>query len=97
MFLTCFLNINLAHILELPDSDVEGAEGAGPPYPGAAVHHDGRAEGVAGPGGLHGQHQLGLLLPHALQELQHAEGGLGGAVVGPGGELEVTHLEKSCE
>ena len=64
---TSLHNINFPDILELPDGDVEGAEGAGPPDARAAVHHDGRAQGVAGPGGLQTPHQLTLLLPDTLR------------------------------
>lgn len=64
---TCFPDVDPAHVLELPDGDVEGAEGAGPPDARAAVHHDGRAQGVAGPGGLQTPHQLTLLLPDTLR------------------------------
>ena len=64
--LTCFFYVDLADVLELPDGDVQGAECPCPPYPGAAVHHNGRPQGVASPGGGHSGHQLCLLLPHTL-------------------------------
>ena len=64
---TCFPDVDPAHVLELPDGDVEGAEGAGPPDAGAAVHHDGRPQGVPGPGRLQTPHQLTLLLPNTLR------------------------------
>ena len=65
--LTCFLDVDLADVLELPDGDVQGAEGPGPPDAGAAVDHDGRPQVVTSPGGGHGGHQLSLLLPHTLK------------------------------
>ena len=65
--LTCFLDVDLADVLELPDGDVQGAECACPPYSGAAVDNNGRPQGVASPGGGHGAHQLSLLLPHTLE------------------------------
>ena len=65
---TCFLDVDLADVLKLPDGDVQGAEGPCPPDAGAAVHHYGRAQGVTSPGGGHGRHQLSLLLPHTLTQ-----------------------------
>merc|ERR1712106_256583 len=57
-----------------------------------AMNHNRGAQCVPLPDRGHVQHQLCLLLPHALEELKHRESTVRGAVVWPGGELEVADL-----